>query len=185
MPIQFPQGNGPKKPIQWGKFSKTLAFWVLLLLIPVIFITYSGGGSDSPTTVTYSQYDHELEQGNVTKATIQAGRAITGEFRNKVVVDNHAITHFNVRLPVENSSDEVARLRAKNVQIDAEDARPSLSTFLITFLPYLLLIGLWIFIFRQMQQGGAKAFSFGKSKAKLFTGDGAGEEGFSSSWRTD
>ena len=41
MPLQLQQGNVPKKPIQWGKFSKTLAFWVLLLLIPVIFITYS------------------------------------------------------------------------------------------------------------------------------------------------
>ena len=121
--------------------------------------------------MTYSQYDHELEQGNVTKATIQAGRAITGEFRNKVVVNSHPITHFTVRLPVENSPDEVARLRAKNVDIDAEDARPSLGTFLITFLPYLLLIGFWIFLFRQMQQGGAKAFSFGKSKAKLLTAD--------------
>jgi cell division protease FtsH len=42
---------------------------------------------------------------------------------------------------------------------------------LVTFLPYLLLIGFWIFLFRQMQAGGAKAFSFGKSKAKLLSGD--------------
>jgi cell division protease FtsH len=173
MPLQFPpgNGNGPKKPIQWGKHSKTLAFWVLLLLIPVIFITYSGGGADSAPTITYSQYDQELERGNLAKVTIQAGRSIAGDFRNKVVVNNRAVSHFNVRLPVENSSDEVARLRAKNVQIEAEDARQSLGNFLITFFPYLLLIGFWIFLFRQMQQGGAKAFSFGKSKAKLLTAD--------------
>src|SRR5215218_1588299 len=171
MPLQFPQGNGPKKPIQWGKFSKTLAFWVLLLLIPVVFITYSGGGADAAPTISYSRYDQELEHGNVTKVTIQAGRTITGELRNKIVVNNRPVGRFNVRLPVENSSDEVARLRAKNVQIEAEDARPSFGSFLITFLPYLLLIGFWVFLFRQMQQGGAKAFSFGKSKAKLLTAD--------------
>ena len=171
MPIQFPQGNGPKKPIQWGKFSKTLAFWVLLLLIPVIFITYSGGGSESPTTISYTDYDHQLEAGNITKATVQGGRSITGEFRSKVVINNHAITKFDVRLPVENSPDEVARLRAKNVDINAEDAHTPFGTMMFTFLPYLLLIGFWIFLFRQMQQGGAKAFSFGKSKAKLLTAD--------------
>ncbi len=44
-------------------------------------------------------------------------------------------------------------------------------TTVIAFLPYLFLIGLWVFLFRQMQAGGAKAFSFGKSKAKLLTGD--------------
>ena len=171
MPLPFPQGNGPKKPIQWGKFSKTLAFWVLLLLIPVIFITYSGGGADAAPTISYSQYDQELSHDNLSKVTIQAGKTITGDFRHKVLVNGHAVAHFNVRLPVENSSDEVARLRAKNVQIEAEDARPSLAGFLITFLPYLLLIGFWVFLFRQMQQGGAKAFSFGKSKAKLLTAD--------------
>jgi len=171
MPLQFPQGNGPKKQFQWGKFSKTVAFWVLILLVPVAVITYSSGTTDASPTISYSQYDHELERDNISKVTIQAGRTITGEFRNKVSVNNHLVPKFNVHLPVENSSDEVARLRAKNVQIEAEDARPSLAGVLITFLPYLLLIVFWIFLFRQMQQGGAKAFSFGKSKAKLLTAD--------------
>jgi cell division protease FtsH len=57
------------------------------------------------------------------------------------------------------------------VQIQAEDARPSLTTILISLFPYLLIFGIWFFLFRSMQAGGAKAFSFGKSKAKLLTGD--------------
>src|SRR6185312_1424113 len=77
----------------------------------------------------------------------------------------------NTRLPVDNSAEEVARLRNHNVQIDAEDARTSPLGFIFTFLPYLLLIGFWIFLFRQMQSGGNRAFSFGKSKAKLLTAD--------------
>jgi cell division protease FtsH len=172
MPLQLPPGNnGPKKPFQWGKFSKTLAFWVLILLIPVVIITYSGGAGDQTSTISYTKYGQELDGNNISKVTIQAGKAITGDFKQPITIDGHQVAKFNVRLPVENSSDEITRLRDKNVQIEAEDAKPSFASFLITFLPYLLLIGFWIFLFRQMQQGGAKAFSFGKSKAKLLNAD--------------
>jgi cell division protease FtsH len=72
---------------------------------------------------------------------------------------------------MENNPAELERLRAKNVNIIGTDARPSFGALLFNFLPYFLLIGFWIFLFKQMQAGGAKAFSFGKSKAKLLTGD--------------
>lgn len=57
------------------------------------------------------------------------------------------------------------------MKVDAEDARPSFGSFLIAALPWILMIGFWFFIMRQMQSNGAKAFSFGKSKAKLLSGD--------------
>jgi cell division protease FtsH len=69
------------------------------------------------------------------------------------------------------SEDELKELRARGVQIKAEDARPSIMAWIVNFLPWLLLIGFYLFLFKQMQAGGAKAFSFGKSKAKLLTGD--------------
>jgi cell division protease FtsH len=171
MPLPRPSGPGPKKPFSWARFSKTLALWVLLLLIPVVFFTYSGGGSDSAPTISYTQYDQELTHDNVSKVTISGGRAITGDFKQPVIVGGHAVKKFNVHLPVENSADEVTRLRNHNVQIEAEDARTSPFAFLFSFLPYLLLIAFWVFLFKQMQQGGARAFSFGKSKAKLLTAD--------------
>jgi len=65
----------------------------------------------------------------------------------------------------------VDSLAKHNVVIEAEDARLSIGTYILNFLPWLLLIGFYLFLFRQMQAGGAKAFSFGKSKAKLLTGD--------------
>ena len=70
-----------------------------------------------------------------------------------------------------NDPKEIERLRAKNVEISATDAKPSVIGQLLTFLPFFLVVGIFFFIFRQMQAGGAKAFSFGKSKAKLITGD--------------
>jgi cell division protease FtsH len=96
---------------------------------------------------------------------------VTGDFKSKINVKGRQVQKFRTLLPTENSSDEITRLRDHGVQIQAEDARPSLTTILISLFPYLLIFGIWFFLFRSMQAGGAKAFSFGKSKAKLLTGD--------------
>ena len=170
MPIQMPNKN-PKKPTNWSKVSKQLSFWVFVILVPVAIIQFSGKGADAAPEISYSQYDTELQKNNVDKVTIQAGRLLTGEFKDKVAVKGRLVQKFRSLLPTENSSDEVARLRDHHVQIQAEDARPSFTTILISLFPYLLIFGIWFFLFRSMQAGGAKAFSFGKSKAKLLTGD--------------
>jgi cell division protease FtsH len=57
------------------------------------------------------------------------------------------------------------------VTIEAKESRGGFTSFLVNFVPTLIIIALWIFLFRQMQSGGNRAFSFGKSKAKLLTGD--------------
>jgi cell division protease FtsH len=170
MPIQMPNKN-PKKPTNWSKVSKQASFWVFVILVPVAIIQFSGKGADAAPEISYSQYDHELQKNNVDKVTIQAGRLLTGEFKEKIPVKGRLVQKFRSLLPTENSSDEVARLRDHGVQIQAEDARPSFTTILISLFPYLLIFGIWFFLFRSMQAGGAKAFSFGKSKAKLLTGD--------------
>ena len=171
MPLIPNQPSGPKKPFNWGRVSKTLSFWLLIVLIPIAFLQFSGGRSDSAPTIAYSQYDTELKRDNLSKVTIVGGRYIAGEFKQPVLVKGAAHRKFNVRLPIEDSDNEIERLRKANVTIEAQDAKQSIGTYLITFLPYLLLIGFWIFLFKQMQAGGAKAFSFGKSKAKLLSGD--------------
>jgi cell division protease FtsH len=164
--------KAPKKPTNWSKISKQLSFWVFVILVPVAIIQFSGKGSDAAPEIPYTpQYDQELQRNNIDKVTIQAGRLLTGEFKQKVPVKGRLVQKFKVLLPTENSSDEVTRLREHGVQIQAEDARPSFTTILISLFPYLLIFGIWFFLFRSMQAGGAKAFSFGKSKAKLLTGD--------------
>jgi cell division protease FtsH len=161
----------PNKPGNWGRLSKTLAFWILVLLVPVAFIQFSSTRTDGVEKLDYWQYDQQLTADNLAKVTITAGKTATGEFKQKVMIGGKAVSRFTVTLPVENSEREVDRLREKNVRISSAEARPSIGGLIIQLLPYVLLIGFWIFIFRQMQSGGNKAFSFGKSKAKLLTGD--------------
>ena len=161
----------PKRDFNWGRISKTLSFWLLLILIPIAFIRLSGSGADSPTEIDYTQYNQQLEQGNIAKVTIEDGKVINGELKSRIRAGSHDINKFTVRLPVANDSKEIERLRQANVVISAQDAKPSFGNYLVIWLPYILIFGFWLFLFRQMQAGGAKAFSFGKSKAKLLTGD--------------
>jgi cell division protease FtsH len=170
MPAPIPP-KSPKKDVNWGRLSKTLSFWLLILLIPVALIQLSNGRSEQAPLITYTQYKSELDNNNVRKVKIQAGKYVTGEFKTPVPYDGRNVPKFNVRLPMENAQAEVDSLAKRGVVIEAEDARPSIGAYVINFLPWLLLIGFYLFLFRQMQAGGAKAFSFGKSKAKLLTGD--------------
>ena len=174
MPVlpSTPTSGNSKKPNFFN--SKTVAFWILIILIPALFLELSTTRGDQPASVIYSQYDQQLAQDNVKRVTIQAGRQLTGEFKQKVTLNGPGgpkeVQKFTVKLPVENSDAELNRLRAHNVEIEAREPSQTL-TMLFGVLPYLLFIGLWFFLLRNMQAGGAKAFSFGKSKAKLLTGD--------------
>ncbi|HVE33841.1 MAG TPA: ATP-dependent zinc metalloprotease FtsH [Gemmatimonadaceae bacterium] len=169
MPLPMPPKN--KKEFSWGRFSKTLSFWILIILIPVVLIQLSGNKAEASKQITYTQYRDELEHDNISKVIITAGKTVNGAFKQRVNYGGQDVRNFTVRWPVENSESEVAALNAKNVSIEAKDAGVSVTAWVLNFVPWLLLIGFYLFLFKQMQAGGAKAFSFGKSKAKLLTGD--------------
>ena len=162
--------TSPKKT-GWGRISKTLSFWILVILIPVAVIQFSGSRTEPAVEVDYTDFRDQLSRDNITKITIQDGREATGDFKQRVVISGHEVKRFTVRYPIADSEKELDALKEKGVRVTAQAARPSIGAYILNFLPYLLLIGFWIFLFRQMQAGGAKAFSFGKSKAKLLTGD--------------
>jgi len=161
----------PKKPFNWGRFSKSLSFILLVILIPTAILSYTGGKSDAAPPIKYTFYLEQLKAGNIKDATIQGGKIAVGSFRSPIKANGKDISRFTMRFPVENSDAEVERLISFGVEIDAQEARANPVSMLIGFLPWLIIIGFWIFLFRQMQSGGGKAFSFGKSKAKLLSGD--------------
>ncbi|HEY7396585.1 MAG TPA: ATP-dependent zinc metalloprotease FtsH, partial [Gemmatimonadaceae bacterium] len=169
MPVPIPPKN--KKEFSWGRFSKTLSFWILILLIPVVLIQLSGNKEGSAKTITYTQYNDALNRDAISSVKITAGKTATGKFKARENIGGQEVQNFTVRFPVENSDREVEKLENKGVVIEAKDAGVSVTAWILNFVPWLLLIGFYLFLFKQMQAGGAKAFSFGKSKAKLLTGD--------------
>jgi cell division protease FtsH len=172
MPVPMPPKNDKNnKGTNWGRLSKTLSFWILIVLIPVALIQLSNNRTDAGAEIRFDQYREQLTRGNILDVTIQAGKNVTGTFRESVSVNNKPTKKFITQFAAKDSPAEVELLMAKGVQITSQDAKPSLMAWIVNFLPWLLLIGFYLFLFRQMQAGGNKAFSFGKSKAKLLTGD--------------
>jgi cell division protease FtsH len=163
--------NNNNKGFNWGRFSKTLSFWVFILLIPVVLIQLAGPRSEATTDINYTEYRAQLQANNIKDVTVSAGKNITGTFKQATVIGQKTAKRFSLQLPVANSQAEIDQLTSRGVTITGTDAKPNLLSVVVSFLPWLLLIGFYLFLFRQMQSGGAKAFSFGKSKAKLLTGD--------------
>ncbi|MDQ3951311.1 MAG: ATP-dependent metallopeptidase FtsH/Yme1/Tma family protein, partial [Gemmatimonadota bacterium] len=147
-----------KKDFSWGRFSKTLSFWILILLVPVALIQLSSARAEQAPPIDYTKYRDELERNNIREVVIQAGKTVRGKFRQRITPpnSNRDVGAFTTQLPMENSEEEVKELRARGVRIRAEDARPSIMAWIVNFLPWLLLIGFYLFLFKQMQAGGAK-----------------------------
>src|SRR5688500_17659716 len=160
----------PKGGPSWGRISKNLSFWILVLLIPVAFFQFKGAAGQAGE-INYTRFEREIAADNVAEVTISGGTQVLGKFRQPTMVDNRRAERFTLTLPVEADGALLQQLRERNVTIVGKQPSTSIGGFLLMFLPYLLLIGFWLFFFKQMQAGGNKAFSFGKSKAKLLTGD--------------
>ena len=101
-----------------------------------------------------------MDRGDIQEVVIQ-GHNIQGKYKNG--------ERFRTFAPTD--PDLVKSLREKKVKIAAkpEEDSPWYMVFLLNWFPMLLLIGVWVFFMRQMQVGGGKAMSFGKSRAKLLT----------------
>jgi len=143
-------------------FYKNIALWLLITLVMIFLFNYFNTAEHARTraTITYSQFLDLVKAGKVTRVTLQ-GEEISGE-----QADGKPFKSYSPADP-----DLVKVLQAKKVEITAKpkDDSPWYTTLLISWLPMLVLVGIWIFFMRQMQSGGGKAMSFGKSRARLMT----------------
>ena len=142
---------------------RNFALWVIIILLVVALVMlFQNPGQRVPSQdIAFSQLLNEVDQGHVREVTI-AGNEITGHF-----TDNRAFATYSPNDPT-----LVQSLYKKNVAISAKPPSEStnwLMTLLVNGLPLIAIIGVWIFLSRQMQGAGGKAMGFGKSKAKLLT----------------
>ncbi|MBX6364454.1 MAG: ATP-dependent zinc metalloprotease FtsH [Gemmatimonadetes bacterium] len=160
-----------KSPRSFARISKTASFWVLLVLIPVLIVQFLSPKRQEAVELTYSQFHDQLEDGNLQRVTIIDGKRVEGALRAPVAVDGHRVQRFWTLLPFKDSDALLGELQAKNVDIRSAEPRQNWWALVLSALPWVLIFGFWIFMLRQMQAGGSKAFQFGKSKARLLTGD--------------
>ena len=154
-----------------ARFLRTASFWALIVLIPLAIFQVMDTSRQVEKDLTYSEFRAQLEADNIVRVTITEGIKVEGELRRPLHESGVDIDQFNTLLPTEASQDLLDRLEEKGVEVEAKEAAANWVNYLVSILPWILIIGLWFFFFRQMQAGGSRAFSFGKSKAKLLTGD--------------
>src|SRR4026209_303886 len=142
---------------------RNFALWVIivLLLLALFTLFQNPGTRSSATDISFSQLLTEVDNGRVRYVTIQ-GPEIHGTYTNGGA--------FNTYAP--NDPSLVQRLYGKGVQITARapgDNVPWFVSLLVSWLPFIALIGVGIFLSRQMQGGAGKAMGFGKSRAQMLT----------------
>jgi cell division protease FtsH len=164
-----PRNN--RDPNRLGRFSRTASFWVLLFLVPLLIFNALSSRRQNATELTYTVFTEQLQNANIDSVTIVDGKRVEGRLRTPIVRQDRPIREFWVHLPISDSEQILAVIEEKVPIIVAAEARQNWWTLIIGFLPWLLIIGFWLFMLRQMQAGGSKAFQFGKSKARLLTGD--------------
>ncbi len=161
----------PPREFSWARTLRTLSFWALLIVGSIALVQFAANRRPETVDISYTQFTEQLDKGNVDTVEITERQQVKGSFKTPVPVRGRNFDHFTSLLPFESNDTWVATLRTKGVDVRAREEKQSFGVFLFSFLPYLLIFGLLIFMLRQMQQGGNRAFAFGKSKAKLLAGD--------------
>jgi cell division protease FtsH len=150
---------------------RTLFLWLAIIFVVILLWNLLSLGQAKPAELTFTEFMTQVGQEQVKSILIKDRDTVEGTYLEK---GEHAEGEtFTLDLPFEATPEFIAQLENEGIEISSEktDQNP-LFAILITWGPILLLIGLWIFFMRQMQTGGNKALSFGKSKAKLLSASG-------------
>ncbi len=141
---------------------KTLILWILLITTFVLFYQYFSGTPSEGKAISFSQFWEEVEKDNVRRVTVK-GSEISGE-----LVEG-AERRFTSRVLL--TEDLVRDLKSHKVavEVEKEEENPFWQSALLSWLPMILLFVFFFFFMRQLQAGGGKAMSFGKSKARMMS----------------
>ena len=159
-PRRPPDDGRPRLPWRWP--SRSRAFWIFLILVLIIAAKFFGSMPTDTREVSYVQYRDFLKARQIARATIVGDEEFHG-----VLADG---TRFVVNLgPID--AETKREWEAADIDFSFKEKPFQWYSVLISFLPWLLFIGFWIFMLRQMQGGPKGLFSFGKSRARLLTED--------------
>ncbi|MGB5159461.1 ATP-dependent metallopeptidase FtsH/Yme1/Tma family protein [Desulfobacterium sp. N47] len=141
-------------------FYKNLALWIVISLMVVMLYSLFNQRQIGENSLSYSDFITMAENNKISEVVIQG---------QDLYVTDASKSHFKVYAPPD--SDLIKILRDKGVTIKAKppSESPWYMSLLVSWLPMIILIGVWIFFMRQMQSGGGKAMSFGKSRARLMS----------------
>ncbi len=149
--------------------AKTILVWMFIILLGLVLwkVFTPSGTANRESELSYNEFMNQVDRANVKEVIMYISPnsyEIKGDYREP------STQKFKVTIFKEGAPDIVKELRDKGVLINVQEVRSNdWLTIAINLLPFVVLFGLWIFMIRQMQAGGNKAMSFGKSRARLLT----------------
>jgi cell division protease FtsH len=145
-----------------NNLSKNIALWlVIIVLVMALFNLFqSQSAHQSVTSIPFSQFLTDVDSHQIVNVTIR-GQQINGTY-----ADGRQYSTYSP-----NNTDVMALINGKGASVTAqpEESPSLLQSILVSCLPMLLVVGVWVFFMRQMQSGGGKAMGFGKSRARMLT----------------
>ena len=142
-----------------NNFYKNLSMWLVIGLTMILLFNLFNKPQSPIVEMSYSDFLASVESGTITNVIIQ-GNEISGP-------SGQGTGNFKTIAPADAELIPMLRKGGVNIQVKQDEDTPWYVTILISWFPMLLLIGVWVFFMKQMQVGGGKAMSFGKSRARL------------------
>jgi len=142
---------------------KNIIFWVVMVATALLlWAVVKSNTGEKPKDFSFTEFTDHVEKGEVKDVTVVGGAEVTGTLKK----DNAS---FKTTIPG-NFPDIYKALIDKGVTVHIKDnSGGAWMSWLSNGLPLIILLGFWIFFMRQMQSGGNKALSFGKSRARLLS----------------
>ncbi|HEU5466366.1 MAG TPA: ATP-dependent zinc metalloprotease FtsH [Gemmatimonadales bacterium] len=160
-----------EREFSWSRTFRTFSFWALLLVGAVALVQFAANKKQDTADISFSDFATQLDAQNIAAVEITDKQEVKGDFRHVISYKGHDVEHFTSLLPFDATDAWITNLRTKNVDVTAKEPKQSFGVILLNLWPLLLFAAVMIYLIRQMQQGGNRAFAFGKSKAKLLAGD--------------
>ncbi|MYF05462.1 MAG: ATP-dependent metallopeptidase FtsH/Yme1/Tma family protein, partial [Holophagales bacterium] len=151
---------------------KNLLLWAAIFVMVILIFNLFNQGAARRGEIIFSDFIDDVEKGRIEEVTVKNDGSVSGTYKTRPR-DGVGDGSFTTQVPAPYLDELTEKLRENEVRTEVEEVKENtLTMVLMTWGPLLLIVGLWIFFMRQMQSGGNRALSFGKSKAKLLNASG-------------
>ena len=183
---KLPKSGGPNKPdenFDWSKVIRLVFGWGAVVIAAVILMQLFKSGTANYVEIPYNQYEKLLNEDKISKATITKTDVNDYSFKAFLKTEESIsvngkdlrVKEISVYLPEPIIKEQETAWKLKGINYTFEKESNEWLNILVGFVPWIIIIGVWVLIMRRMQGGGGGTrgiFSFGKSKAKLITQSG-------------
>src|SRR5688500_6119393 len=145
--------------------ARQIVFWLLIIAGALLLYKLVNPRGSTYKTIALTEMDQMIQNGTLKQLTVKRTETVAIDTNNQEY--RAALSNEFAKADMLKKASEVVNGKPRVAKVDEESSSSYIWPMLITWAPLLFIIAIWIFMLRQMQSGGNKALSFGKSRAKL------------------